>query len=247
MAECDSQYRASIDKTAVIYEHARIDNSKVGYKSIVYNYAWLRNSVLADHCFASDNSKVDVSNLDGYARCGKSCHLYHTSFGRHTYAGQNTVIMYCKIGNFSSISWNVTIGAGEHDYRCLSTHTFLYNPYDELLSGAAAYDRFSEKCLVGNDVWIGAGASILRGVEIGDGAVIGANSVVTHDVPPYAVVVGNPGKIIKYRFDEEIIHQLLGLRWWEADDETIKHNSSLFQEQPTKRNIKNIIKVFGRG
>ena len=76
--------------------------------------------------------------------------------------------------------------------------------------------------IIGNDVTIGAYATIMGGVTIGNGAVIGANSLVTKNVPPYAVVGGNPAKIIKYRFDEETITRLNSIKWWHWDDDKIK-------------------------
>lgn len=69
-------------------------------------------------------------------------------------------------------------------------------------------------CEIGNDVWIGAGAIILHKVSIADGAVIGTGAVVTKDIPPYAIAVGNPAKVIRYRFSDEYIKQLLDIQWW---------------------------------
>ena len=83
-------------------------------------------------------------------------------------------------------------------------------------------DIATKKVTIGNDVWIGIKATIMPNITIGDGAVIGANAVVTKDVPPYAVVVGVPAKIIKYRFDEEIIKDLLELKWWNYSESFIK-------------------------
>ena len=76
-----------------------------------------------------------------------------------------------------------------------------------------------------NDVWIGAYSTIMSGVKIGNGAVIGASSVVTKDIPPYAIVAGNPAKIIKYRFTEEQIVSLLKIEWWNWDEYKIKDES----------------------
>jgi acetyltransferase-like isoleucine patch superfamily enzyme len=79
-----------------------------------------------------------------------------------------------------------------------------------------------KRILIGNDVWIGARAVVLDGVIIGDGAIIGACAVVTKDVPPYAIVVGVPAKIVRYRFSEKKIRQFLELQWWEWPPEEIK-------------------------
>jgi|TARA_R110001592_G_scaffold36389_1_gene122506 acetyltransferase-like isoleucine patch superfamily enzyme len=78
---------------------------------------------------------------------------------------------------------------------------------------------------VGNDVWIGATSTIMSGITIGDGAIIGAGAIVTKDVPPYAIVVGNPGKVVKYRFTEEQIESLLKISWWNWDEDKIKDNA----------------------
>jgi acetyltransferase-like isoleucine patch superfamily enzyme len=75
---------------------------------------------------------------------------------------------------------------------------------------------------IGNDVWVGAKSTIMSGVKIGDGSIIGAGTTVTKDVPPYSIVVGNPGKIVKYRFDENQIEKLLKISWWDWTEDRIK-------------------------
>ena len=78
---------------------------------------------------------------------------------------------------------------------------------------------------VGNDVWIGATSTIMSGITIGDGAIIGAGSMVTKNVPPFAIVAGNPSKIVKYRFTEEQIEKLLQISWWDWEEDKIKDNA----------------------
>ncbi|MFY4818021.1 CatB-related O-acetyltransferase [Aliarcobacter butzleri] len=127
--------------------------------------------------------------------------------GMNTYIGGGGMITKTIIGNYCTIGNNVFIGQGEHDYTqvALSGQLYDFNPYEK-------YTR--KECVIGNDVWIGVSAIILRGVKIGDGVVIGANSVVTKDVPDYAIVVGSPARIIKYRFGEEKIKKLKESQWW---------------------------------
>ena len=96
--------------------------------------------------------------------------------------------------------------------------------------------------MVGNDVWIGQNVTILPGVHIGDGAIIGANSVVAKDVPPYSVVVGNPAEVKKYRFDEDTREFLLKLKWWDKDVEIIRKLIPLLTaKELDKEQIKKIV------
>ncbi|WP_442920484.1 CatB-related O-acetyltransferase [Methanobrevibacter sp.] len=88
--------------------------------------------------------------------------------------------------------------------------------------------------MVGNDVWIGSDAKILSGTKINDGSIIGANSIVTKDVPPYAIVAGNPAKIIRYRFNNEIIEKLLEIKWWNFKEEELIKVIPLLQSNDIK-------------
>lgn len=128
------------------------------------------------------------------------------------------------VGNYSSIGHGIKFIAGlNHDSHRVSTF-----PFQEAFEGSHGnvVNNYPEanhyQIVIGNDVWIGAYATILGGVKIGNGAVIGAGAVVAKDVPPYAVVVGNPAKVIKYRFDEATIDWLQKLRWWNWSPEKIK-------------------------
>jgi len=137
--------------------------------------------------------------------------------GRYTY-GRPTFVRFrsserAQIGAFCSIADNVTfILGGNHFSERVTTYplNLVFEtqplPWHESSKG---------RIVVGNDVWIGYGASILSGVTIGDGAVIGAGSVVTKNVEPYAIAAGNPARLIRRRFDAATIARLLALRWWD--------------------------------
>lgn len=128
---------------------------------------------------------------------------------------------HLKMGKFCSIADNVKIFlGGEHKSDWISTYpfnVFLTRDFPEINGHPAT----KGEVIIGNDVWLGSGCTIMSGVTIGDGAIIGANSLITKDVPPYAIVGGNPGKIIKYRFDDEMIKRLLEIKWWDWDYENI--------------------------
>ncbi|UTM56559.1 hypothetical protein L4174_012095 [Photobacterium sp. CCB-ST2H9] len=208
----------------------KVINSTQGENCQNYPGSILKNSQLGLNCIIGDFSRIYESSLTDYVRVDRNNFILNSRIGCYSYTGQFTVLMHSEIGKFCSISWGVTIGAGEHDYTKITTHDFLYNTSYDLNDETISYDRFSKKLVVGNDVWIGANSTVCRGVSIGDGAVIGANSVVTKDVPPYAIVAGCPAKIIKYRFTKDVIDKLLDLKWWDFPYQIIKENFKFISE-----------------
>lgn len=146
--------------------------------------------------------------------------------GEHTYVGKWTKLgdkEKIKIGDYTCIANNVVLNPSNHPTNWLSVHPFQYRKVlDKKLYGKfpinenyIEYNDCPKSIEIGNDVWIGEHTFIMGGVKIGDGAVIGMNAVVTKDVPPYAIVAGVPAKVVKYRFSEEIIKDLMRLKWWE--------------------------------
>ena len=146
------------------------------------------------------------------------------SVGKHSYIGPRfrCESIETKIGKFCSIAADVVIGPSQHPTNWLSTSTFQYDASCKLTESqkVISYTR-ATPCVIGNDVWIGTDAIIQDGVSVGDGAIIASNAVVTKDVPPYAIVGGVPARIIKYRFEPEVIEKLLDLKWWDLEDEQI--------------------------
>lgn len=206
-----------------------IDNlSVIGENSMITDEAEIRNTKLGKCIFIDKYTRVMNSELGDFVRLEQNNHIIHSVLGKFCYTGANTAIKNVEMGAFNSISWNVSIGGNTHDLNHLTTHSFLVYPKWEM-GGGGNWDSFSDPCVLGNDVWIGSGVNILRNVTIGDGAVIGASSVVTKDVPPYAVVVGNPAHILRMRCREEWIPELLKLKWWELPESVIKDNFDLFK------------------
>jgi len=174
----------------------------------------------------------EASNLEGYfCEC-----FYGFPVGKYSY----DVMQFCQywtniksIGAFCSIAPNVTITGQNHPLKYISTHPFIYTKDRGFIQEDNLSLMNTDKNIgvtIGNDVWIGQNVTILPCVHLGNGAVIGAGSIVTKNVPDYAVVAGNPAKILKFRFAEEEIDRLNEIKWWEWSDEKIKKNITNFTE-----------------
>jgi acetyltransferase-like isoleucine patch superfamily enzyme len=156
--------------------------------------------------------------------------------GRHTYGITSRTILFANsanpphvsIGSFCSIAPGVLIVANaDHPKHFASTYPFrpllFTDPKEWRASGYFDPYVISRGPIdIGHDVWIGANSIILSGVSIGTGAIIGAGSVVSKDVPPYAIAVGNPARVIKYRFSSGTIEKLLASSWWNLPDKTLR-------------------------
>lgn len=165
--------------------------------------------------FSCKNKNKSFSNytntsIDASAFIDGSCEI-----GEYTFIGKDVDITKAKIGRYCSIAPHVRIGQGEHDINEISTSSKL--------SDRGTYDDLTTKpCEIKNDVWIGTESIIRRGVVIGNGAVIGANSFVNKDVPDFAVVAGSPAKIIKYRFSPEMRQKIKESEYWNYSPEEAK-------------------------
>lgn len=133
----------------------------------------------------------------------------------------------------------MSIGGGNHNTDNVSTYTdYWYKRTFGVEIKDEARNERADPVIIGNDVWIGAGANILNGIEIGDGAVIAAGAVVNKSVPPYCIVGGVPAKTLKYRFDAEIIDMLETIKWWDWSEERIRDNIHFLRRTPTVLELK---------
>ena len=151
-------------------------------------------------------------------KIGAGSTVINVMIRERSYIGYDCVVLNCDIGKYCSIADQTIIGVGdEHPINWVSSSSAFFKRSDGISKGLQIKDYVheSKRTIIGNDVWIGRRAVIKAGVTVGDGAVIGTSCVVTKNVPPYAIVVGIPGKIIRYRFEKDIIERLEEAKWWE--------------------------------
>lgn len=176
-----------------------------------------------------------ISNCDFgiYNKIYSDVMLNNVVLDDFTYISNNTKIANTKIGKFSSVGPDVTIGLGKHPSRkFVSTHPIFFSKRSQAGISFADKSYFNEyePISIGNDVWIGAGSTILDGVVIGDGAIIAAGSIVTNDVDPYTIVGGTPARLIRKRFTNDQIDFLTQFKWWNKDIKWLENNFQQFHD-----------------
>lgn len=175
------------------------------------------------------NAVMD-SRIHPTASVGNGAQLVSCSVGRYSYIHGSSAAK-TKIGAFCSIANGCSIGGGSHPTDWVSSSPVFYKGRNVLKKNFSQneYTEFRQTT-IGNDVWIGAKCLIKGGVTIGDGAVIGMGSVVTHDVPPYEIWAGNPARCIRKRFDDETIQKIQNLQWWLWDDRKLQKYGHVFHD-----------------
>ncbi|MBQ7515151.1 MAG: CatB-related O-acetyltransferase [Schwartzia sp.] len=161
------------------------------------------------------------------------------TYGRRTYfdISQMTFLPPANlmVGNFTSVAKEVEFTINEdHDFASVTNYPMYRLPFGDVFPHFLREDPMvlpqKRQIILGSDVWIGWGALLLSGVRVGNGAIIAARAVVTKDVPPYAIVGGNPARVIKYRFAPELCQKLDAIQWWEWPEEKIREAAPLFRD-----------------
>ena len=152
-----------------------------------------------------------------------------SSLGNYSYCGYDCNIVNTDIGSFCSLSNRIVIGGASHPMHFVSTSPAFLSHKDSIKTKFSKHEYLPQvRTTIGNDVWIGENVMIKAGVKVGNGAVIGMGSVVTRNVPDYAVIAGNPARIIRYRFDDKTIAELLSSRWWRFSIDELYKNAIYF-------------------
>ncbi len=172
------------------------------------------------------SAAVIASRLGRYSEVGPRTKLLEVELGDYSYVVNDSDIAYTRIGKFTSIAAMTRINPGNHPMDRVSQSHFTYRAsayFEGEADEPSFFDwRRQQPVEIGHDVWIGHGAIVLPGRRIGTGAVVGAGSVVTKDIPDYAIAVGNPARVVRQRFAEQIVADLQGLAWWDWPHETLQ-------------------------
>lgn len=169
-------------------------------------------------------ASVRASTFGRYCEVGARTKVAESAFGDYAYVVNDSDIIYTDVGKFCSIAAHTRINPGNHPLErvALSHFTYRSSSYGLGPDDPDFFDwRRSSRCVLGCDVWIGHGAVVLPGVRIGNGGAVGAGAIVTKDVPAFAIVVGNPARVLRYRFEPGVIAALQRIAWWDWPHERL--------------------------
>jgi virginiamycin A acetyltransferase len=193
------------------------------------NYMRLKNPT----CTINADTLARQVTLEDHVTLEKGSYIGAKKIGRYSFIGLNSYVDKSteSIGRFCSIAMSAKISMKNHPMDWISSHPFTYHK-----SYGFVHDNFTipgltdKKTKIGHDVWIGTNVTILAGVTIGNGAILGANSLVTKDVEPYSIVSGSPAQHIRFRFDPDTVRRINDSAWWNWEDEQLKKNLNLFRD-----------------
>ena len=180
-------------------------------------------------------TRITDCTIDKFTKLHPPYKISNTAISEGSYISPNSSISFTKIGKYCSIGPNFFCGWRIHPTFGLSTSPMFYSTGKQNGKTLSKVNKIEERkeIIIGNDVFIGANVTVLDGVTIGDGAIIGAGAVVSKNIPPYAIALGCPIEIIKFRFAPEDIAKLLAIKWWDFNENDLKDVEKYFFDVPS--------------
>ncbi|MEM7497079.1 MAG: chloramphenicol acetyltransferase [Pseudomonadota bacterium] len=181
---------------------------------------------LSEEPWIDEGCVVENTTLGRYTQLCAGTQILNSDFGDYSYTAGVADIANATIGKFCNIASYVRIGATDHPMSRASQHHFLYRSsyyWDDIGEDAAFFvARRARRAVIGHDTWLGHASMVKPGVTVGHGAVVGAGAIVTKDVAPYAVVAGNPARMIRERHPPGIAARLMALSWWDWSHDRLR-------------------------
>jgi acetyltransferase-like isoleucine patch superfamily enzyme len=189
-------------------------------------YYLFKSEIVLSKIFRSSHNSIIDKNSKVYS----PSLIINSKIGFGSYIAQFSIVNSTEIGKFCSIGPNFLSGYGIHPTNGISTSPMFYSTKNQAGKSFTTKDKIEETkpIFIGNDVFIGANVIVLDGVTINDGAIIGAGAVVVNDIPPYAIAVGVPARIVKYRFSSDEIDSFLKIKWWDWPEDKLKDIEKYF-------------------
>lgn len=192
----------------------------------------------------SERALVSECSLGKFTEIAEEVKITESSLGDYSYVMERCEIIYSNIGKFVNIASDVRINPGNHPMEWVSQHHFLYRAEKYGFQEQSSEDFFDwrryQRVTMGHDVWVGHRAILMPGIRIGNGAVIGAGSLVTKDVAPYTIVAGAPAVKVRKRFPEHIWQAVEEVCWWDWDHATLK------ERLPDFRDLRRFLALYGK-
>lgn len=223
---------------STIGDHVRIEaaaavgSSQLGHNVIVMKGSTVGSSRIGSRVTVMGSSTISSCDVADQVVISPRCVLSDCRIGSYSYIAFESRVSRTTFGRFCSVGPELLCGYGNHPTHLLSSSPVFYSTMGQCGTTFAEENRFDElpPVVVGNDVWIGARVFIRDGVTVGDGAIIAAGAVVAGDVPPYSIMGGVPARLIRTRFDDEIVQSLLELRWWDWSEETLRNAAPILAQ-----------------
>lgn len=232
----------------MISEDSKITRSVIPESVKIFRACTVCDSRLGAFVSIGDDSVVRDSDFSEGVEIGRRNIIRQATIGRATYTGSNCNISHAIVGSYCAISWDVSIGGADHNYQKLALTPKFRITHDPEDARVPYPESWGMECCIGSDVWLSSGVCVLRGVSIGDGCVIGANSVVTRDIPPYSIAVGVPARVIRRRFSPSTIAFLEKNCWWCLSSSVLKAHADLFDltdEAEIVQRLSDVMEKYG--
>ena len=210
----------------------RVINSSLQPGVRIGKNCYVRTSKFGREVIVEDKCAIFECAFDDHTAVYSNCSLSDVRLGSYSYINEHSSTANVSVGKFSSIGPHFVCGSGGHPTNFISTSPVFYSTRRQCGVSFTETNYFVERheTTVGNDVWIGARVFVKDGVRVGNGALIAAGAVVIRDVPDYALVGGVPAKVIRYRFSEDVIRELLEIKWWEWSEDRLREAQPLMAQ-----------------